>query len=373
MLYHDPELYEHKTAVKEVNGKKVLLEETIFYPGGGGQPHDTGKIGNAEVIEVYEENGRIWHKISGEVKKGEKVNLKVDKKRRDSLVRMHTAEHILFRSLQNAIPDISLIKIRLSEDESTIYAHAKKIEWQNLFDAEKEANKIISGNLDIKEHLVSKSELNKFPKLRISERVEDDKVRIIEIDGFDWSACCGIHSLKTGYVENILIIGLNKTDCWEIRFKTKCSDEVLNYSAQARLAASELGCDVESVHERIKGLIKISEDLKEKFRDLSREAASSPNEEMVNGKKLFWKEFQGAEKKQLTDAGKKLAVNKAIVVFVNEEDGKKTWLMQTAEDSEISAEQIMQKMREKGAKGGGRGNAASGVWDGSVDDFKRML
>ncbi len=419
MLYHNPELYEHRTEIVDIKETKennksnylILLNETIFYPGGGGQPCDLGEIFNddakAKVIEVFEDdkdNHRIWHKLerssTDNFSKGDIIYLKVDKKRRSSLVRMHTAEHIFFRALQNNIPDISLIKIRLDVEESTIYARAKNISWADILKGEKEANNVISKKLEIKEHIISRSDLGKFPKLRISEKIQDDKnkqsIRIIEIDNFDWSACRGIHFHNSRDVKNLFITGLNKTnDGFEIRFKTDCIDEILNYAGKARVASSILETDVNSIPLRLEFLKKNFEDVKSKLRDLSKNAASQVNEENINNKKLIWQEFDNFDKKQLMDQAKKLAINKSIVVFFNIElenkeqkkddneskdneknksnKPKKSIMIFTSQDSEITAEQIFNKLKELGARGGGRGHFSNGMFDGSIEDVRKIL
>jgi len=413
------------TEIVDIKDNLVLLKETIFYPGGGGQPCDLGDIFNdnskARVIDVFEddkENSKIWHKIdepsnsagsSRKFSKGDIVYLKIDRKRRDALVKMHTAEHIFFRALQNNISDISLIKIRLDVEESTIYARAKDISWNDVLKAEKEANDIISKKLEICEHLISTSDLSRFPKLRISERIigeklQDDKnklnikviekqnIRVIEIDNFDWSACRGIHCNNSKDVSNILITSINKTSGFEIRFKTDCIDEILDYAGKARIASSILETDVNSVLSRLEVLKKNFEDAKSKLRELSKDASSKVNEELISNKKLIWQEFNDFDKKQLMDQAKKLAINKAIVVFFNiehddkkdnkkgrddkkndESKPKKSIMIFTAQDSEISAEQIFNKLKELGARGGGRGHFSNGMFDGSIDDVRKMI
>lgn len=384
MLYYNPELYSYEVTVKEVKGNEACFDKTIFYPGGGGQPCDTGTVTILEhpksahpkrinVLGAYEKDGKVWHKLSSGLDPGTKVLMELDRQKRESLVRMHTAEHILFRCLQNQIKEISLVKIRLDTNESVIYARADSINWNTLIEAEKQANKVIKEDLDIKEYFVNKSEVEKYPKLRISSRIQEEKIRVVEVHDFDWSACRGIHAKSSGKVNNILITGLNKTDNYEIRFQTDCFSKILYYSGEARIAASIMETDVGSVNQRIKALKKNYHELKEKIRDMSRKAANNVRVEEVDGNKIVWQEFYSAEKKQLIEQGRKLAKGKSIVVFFNKEKEKRTIMIMTSENSCISAEQIMEKLRKKGAQGGGRGNFASGLFNGSIEDIKGVL
>lgn len=145
-------LFESKNIVKSIKEDKfVEFNDTIFYPGGGGQPCDTGIIKNnsfeGEVVEVYKENNNIIHTVKnkkGNLKVGDAVELVINKERREKLVRMHTGEHILFKSLEIILKDVTLNKIKLEEDESSLFVNTKEVTWDKLFEAEDMVNKIIA-------------------------------------------------------------------------------------------------------------------------------------------------------------------------------------------------------------------------------------
>jgi misacylated tRNA(Ala) deacylase len=82
--------------VAEVRGNDVRLDETAFYPTGGGQPHDTGALGDARVKAVWKEGDQVWHAIDGPVPAaGQDVEGQIDWERRHALMRTHTALHVL--------------------------------------------------------------------------------------------------------------------------------------------------------------------------------------------------------------------------------------------------------------------------------------
>src|SRR5262245_23772930 len=74
----------------------VVLDRTAFYPTGGGQPHDTGWLGDARVVDVTKEGDLVWHRLEGDAPAiGADVHGKVDWDRRHALMRTHTALHVL--------------------------------------------------------------------------------------------------------------------------------------------------------------------------------------------------------------------------------------------------------------------------------------
>ena len=89
-----------RSAVTAVDGARVALDRTVFYPTGGGQPHDTGVLrgpgGEARVVEVRKQGEDVWHTLEGPVPAvGDEVEGEIDWDRRHRLMRTHTALHVL--------------------------------------------------------------------------------------------------------------------------------------------------------------------------------------------------------------------------------------------------------------------------------------
>lgn len=96
LCIHDAYLRTFTGRVEEVRGNDVRLDRTAFYPTGGGQPHDTGRLGAAAVAAVWKEGGDVWHALSGTTPAvGDEVEGAVDWERRHALMRTHTALHVL--------------------------------------------------------------------------------------------------------------------------------------------------------------------------------------------------------------------------------------------------------------------------------------
>jgi misacylated tRNA(Ala) deacylase len=92
----DAYLREVQAVVTRVEGNRVVLDRTVFYPTGGGQPHDTGTLGGARVVDVTKEGDDVWHALEGPVPElGAAVAGHLDWERRYALMRTHTALHVL--------------------------------------------------------------------------------------------------------------------------------------------------------------------------------------------------------------------------------------------------------------------------------------
>lgn len=380
-LYQKAGLYEHDAVITSVSkaGKEVWVSfnKTIFYPGGGGQPHDIGTVTakgfSAKVKEVEQKGDEILHLLkvkSGTPEKGMKVTLHVDKDRRETLARMHTAEHILFRAIQLTLEKkklpMSLSKIALGTEQSSVFVNCPSLEWQDIFEAEKLANDVVSRNLEIVHHEVPKEKLETFTKkheLRIKvERIKGKSVRIVEIKGFDFSACTGIHAHSASEVGTILVTGLNKArGGYEIAFVAGALPELLNAAQQLRLLASRLQVQLKDVQRRVEEMLVSHDELIQKVRQLSYEQAGNVETESIGKLTLMWAIVDSLEHKQLVERAHSLLKPKSLVCLLNRTEKNTQALLMASEDLVIDLAKILNNiLTPLGGKGGGRGNVAMG-------------
>ncbi len=343
---------------------EVELEHSIFYPGGGGQPCDTGFLEAdgflGEVLFVKKEGGKIIHLVKyirGAM--GKEVEMKINQERRKKLMKMHTAEHLLFKALQKIKKEIKLIKIDLDETESSLFVEAKDISLKDLFKAEQLANEIITQGKEIREFKVKKSETGQLIDLRINkERIREEEVRIVEIDGYDRSACAGTHCNSTKEVGHLLITNLRGygSNQFEIRFKTGNLHDLLNLSRYAREAAKILETTIEDIPESVAKLKKKVEEYKEKLRRTVMQTETPV--EKWGGHNIISKIFEDADQKQLTEKGNSLMSKADIVIFINKKEGWSHVLLFT---NLLNASALLSELLEKiPGKGGGKEKFAMG-------------
>jgi alanyl-tRNA synthetase len=183
----------------------IVLNRTYFYPTGGGQEHDTGKIGNAKVINVFkdEENSCTVHVVEGEVGLGP-VHASIDSECRLRHMQHHTAQHLLTQCVLRQTGYETVSANINGYTPSTLDIVATTISQSDLDQAELMANQRIYDDLAVKTYFVSPEELQSIP-LRRPPKVTEN-IRIVEIDGFDYSPCGGTHVLQTGSIGLIKVV-----------------------------------------------------------------------------------------------------------------------------------------------------------------------
>jgi len=188
----------------------VALDQSAFYPTGGGQPCDTGSINAARVIDVeMGDDGRILHRLGSDVSfsVGEEVTCEVDWRRRREMTQQHTGQHILsqaFFRLFGAETKGFRITDRTTEIDLTLEAQPDEIE-RAIARAEELANDVVFDNREIRAHMVTPEEAAALPLRK--ESFITDCVRVIEIADYDLSPCGGTHAERTGEVGLIAVRG----------------------------------------------------------------------------------------------------------------------------------------------------------------------
>lgn len=277
---------------------------------------------------------------------------------------MHTAEHIFFKALEKQVKELKLEKIKLDENESSLFVMAEKLDWETIFKAEELANQIIRENRKVSIHETTKKEIGKFPGLRVKlERIEGENVRVIEVENHDFSACSGKHCETTAEVKNILITKFRKSPAgYEIRFKVDAEKELFELARTSRLTMDALG--TEKVIPTINNLKAETESLKKAMKSQRIEA----KEENIGGLSFVFAVFEGMDKKLLTDKASELIKEKTVLCFLNKAETLQVMIM-CSKDSGKDASSIIKKLNEKlGGKGGGKASfAMCSVNEGNAD------
>ena len=211
LYYTDSYLIEFDAVVRDgvqENGRwKVTLDRTAFYPTSGGQPHDTGTLGDANVVDVFEdEDGTVVHVVDREVEKNSRVRGHVEWRRRFDHMQQHTGQHLLSASLEREA-GAKTVSFHLGTGVSTIDLD-KELTPDDLTRAEDAANAVLFEDREVCVKFVSASEAAKLPLRKEPARSGD--LRIIEIKDYDMSACGGTHVSRTGAIGSIIITGYER-------------------------------------------------------------------------------------------------------------------------------------------------------------------
>ena len=389
LYYADPGRLEFDAAIVRSadlpgGGCEVVLDRTCFFPGGGGQPADRGTLGGAAVTGVREEsNGDIVHVLEGPVPQG-RVPGAVDAARRRDFMAQHTGEHILAQALLQA-GGLHTISVHFGDEEATIEVKADAIDDSVLAEAERIANRVIRENRRILIHEVHRSEASRFA-LRRAPPAEEERLRIVEVEGFDLVGCSGVHVRSTGEVFLIKAVSQEKIR-GRVRLHVLIGDRAFrDYSRKVTLSQSlsrALTCGEDAILARVQDLQAAQlEAAREKKRLVGERAAADADAAVAAGRRIG---DAVLVRRVLDRAGADYL--KAFVERVTGAAGRVCIALDRGADSfqwivahsleggpELSAI-VSPRMAEAGAKGGGRGARMQGVGarPQALEQFARVL
>ncbi|MBU1975438.1 MAG: alanine--tRNA ligase [Nanoarchaeota archaeon] len=210
---------------KIVDGNKVALNETAFYPTSGGQMHDIGEMNGIKVIQVFKQGNVVLHELESKpnFKKGDKVVCKIDLQRRYQLAQHHTAAHILNGASRRVLGEHiwQAGAAKTPEKARLDITHYDNLTEKQVNEIEDLANKVVKDNRPVISTFVSRNIAEKEYGFRLYQggAVPGKRLRIVNIDGFDVEACGGTHLSVTGDIKQIKIIRTTKIQDGVIRIE----------------------------------------------------------------------------------------------------------------------------------------------------------
>lgn len=205
-------------------GWSVVLDQTAFYPEGGGQPADQGSLGGVNVLDVHEKEGVIFHICENPVEIGKTVTGALNWARRFDHMQQHSGEHILSGILCEAY-HCDNVGFHMGADTVTI-DYNTDISWEQALKAERRANDYIYADVPIEITYPSREELKSIDYR--SKKELTGQVRIVRFPGADCCACCGTHVLRSGQVGLVKILSCQKFRDG-VRMEILCGYRALKY------------------------------------------------------------------------------------------------------------------------------------------------
>ena len=339
----------------------VVLDQTAFYPTGGGQPHDTGVLGGYPVVDVFEQAGRVVHRLRGRPVSGQ-VEGVVDWSRRLDHRQQHTGQHILSRACL-AAGEAATVGFHLGPDTCTIDL-ARELADNVVLSAERLANDIVIADQPIADRWYETPE-QLPPGLRKDPDV-DGPIRIVSIGSFDATPCGGTHCQRSGQVGSIKILSTERRR-GGLRVEFVCGYRALDDYGRRhqalRNAARLLSTEELRLPERVQGLL---DDLKAQrtrldvaegamreswIRDLAQEP-HGPLARVLSDARVEW---LGPMAVTLSDQ------RNAPTLLATSAEGEARVVMAVPEGSRLHAGQFLKELlANAGGKGGGAERSGQG-------------
>ncbi|MBT3338679.1 MAG: hypothetical protein HN855_15155 [Anaerolineae bacterium] len=361
---------------RDERGFGVILPSTFFYPTGGGQSHDTGSIGTARVVDAFIEGDEIIHILDKEIALGS-YPAKVDWERRFANMQHHTGQHIFSAVFWKEL-GLETISSHISgETPTTIDFNKETLSAKEIALAEKAANRLVFENRVIKAYFVENKDSVPFrrpPKV-------DGEIRVIEIEGYDYSACGGTHLPQTGMVGMLKIVRTERINK-KTRIHFVAGWQTFAFFDEVQKAAQEsaqflaIGIDAlkETVESQYTQLKSAQNELK-KLREMKLEIEAQKMVQLaepIGEKWLATSLFENRNAGELRSLAMKLRVYPGMVAVLASFDGSKLSLVTAcADDTELSANELLQDHLApfNGRGGGDKSIAQGGGAATNVDDI----
>lgn len=209
IYWEDMYAHEFDARVTAVQGDRVVLDQTAFYPRGGGLVSDVGKLGAANVKETVKENEEVFHIVDnpGAFVVGGDVHGSVDWDRRYRVMKMHTTAHILC-AIVNRETGALITGNQINPDESRIDFNLEQFDREKLNDYVAAANSVVARGVDVRTYFMKRQEALATPglvKLANALPPSVDELRIVQIGDVDTQADGGVHVANTREIGEIVI------------------------------------------------------------------------------------------------------------------------------------------------------------------------
>lgn len=182
----------------------VILEETCFFPEGGGQPADRGSLAGSSVLDVQENGTEIIHTVAPSeaaldmLRPGARVECEIDRPYRIRNMRLHTTCHVLFGAARLVFKTVEYAGFNIGENGSLYLRTDRLIRADDLREMTRLANQAVVDQHNIRTWLIPPEEMDSIPGLAVNIReLPAGQIRIVDIEDWDIGACCGTHLPST--------------------------------------------------------------------------------------------------------------------------------------------------------------------------------
>jgi alanyl-tRNA synthetase len=380
-VYEDEQKREFTAKVVAIKGNIVVLDQTYFYPEGGGQEPDHGTIGWNRVVDVQRSGGSVLHFTEGKlkVKKGQKVECEIDWKRRVNLMRNHTATHLVLAVAREILgKHVWQAGAHKSETEGrldiTHYDNLKPEEKERI---ERRVNEIILADIPLKKSFIPREEAERRFGFRLYQggAVPGEMVRVVQIPGLDVEACGGTHCDRTGQVGTFKMLRTKRIQDGVLRLEYAAGrpavDEMLKESSMRAEIAEILGTTIEQMSESVKHLSSERKELRKEVERLKREKMTilaqgtdkrtgAPQGIEAGGVWVFTHVVSGGMSELVSLAGELLGGGKAVAILGAEGETASIAVGRSEGVNLDCREIIGEGVALIGGKGGGKPDFAQG-------------
>lgn len=381
LYYHDSYATEFEATVLDTapapDGRPAArLDRTAFYPTSGGQPHDTGLLGGARVVDVVDaDDGTIVHVLDAAVSPGP-VTGSIDWERRFDHMQQHTGQHVLSAAFER-VTGVPTVSFHLGADTSTIDL-ARDVTAAEIEQAEDEANRVVWADRPVTIRFVDADEAARLPLRKESGRA--GTLRLVEVSDMDLSACGGTHVASAGAI-GIIATASSERLRGGVRIEFVCGRRALRaqrrlrdvVSASVRMlsvAAGDLPDAIERMHCDSREIRRQMKDLHSRLALLEADALAG-RAEAIGTTRFVVAALEGWDSNGLKQLAGAIAARPGLAAILVSAPAPSAIVVSRAADVGVDSATLLKQMVARfGGKGGGRPELAQGGGlDGSIDEM----
>ncbi len=351
----------------------IVLDQTAFFPEGGGQPGDIGTLGEARVLDTHEKNGELLHYCDLPLQPGARVAGRVDRETRLQRMQNHSGEHI-FSGTAHRLYDCTNVGFHMGEKEVTL-DFDRELNAEEVRTLERLANEAVRDNIPVRVFFPTAEELASLDYR--SKKELTGAVRIVEIPGVDRCACCAPHVNRTGEIGIIKVLSFERHR-GGTRLTILCGMQALEDYRKKQQSVTEISAMLsakrDAVSPAVQRVLQERDALKEKNAALAMElvafkAAQQPETE---GNLCLFEDFPDEiAARELVNLLMEKCGGLAAVFFPGSEDGILRYIIGSRHvDLQKAGKTLNAGI---GGRGGGRPEMIQGSASGSRDEIREFV
>jgi len=355
--YENEKMLEFKSKIIGVEDNSIILEETLFYPEGGGQPSDKGfliisgrkvDVNGAKIVD-----GVVLHEVENTdgIMVGEEVYGKVYDDRRVRLMQNHTATHILLSSIRDILGQ-HIWQAGAQKDERVSrldVTHYKEVGTEEVLKIEERANEIVRMNLPLHKQFVDRNDAESYFGFTLYQGgiPDGNKLRLVEIPGIDAEGCGGTHVDFTGEVGYIRIVKVERIQDGIIRFNFAAGKSAVEFS-------NSQGTQLNEIREKLgEDPIRAFESLNNSIEETKRAIEAGIESSSL---KLGKRELKIIKVKEMIAESVSKSLSHSLGIVISDEA-----IRVVSSIPDISSIELMRALEKKGlVKGGGNSRFSQG-------------
>jgi alanyl-tRNA synthetase len=345
---------------------RVKLDRTAFYPSSGGQPHDVGRLGDVNVVDVVDEQDEVLHVVDRRIEPG-LVSGRIDWARRFDHMQQHTGQHLLSAVFHQKF-ELPTVSFHLGAEVCTIDLRGREPTQEILDGAASAANEMVYEDRAVNVKYGTAEELAAAGVRKTVER--PGVLRAIEIEGLELQPCGGTHVRRTGQIGVILLRGVSRVrQDWRVEFTCGGRAERLAREdfSTLKAVAQRLNCAPRETAAAAERLVaerdahfKSARASLEKLAAAEARTVLEATETGADGLRVVERVFEGEAPEYVACFAREVAKGeKAVALVTRLECGHIFFVQHPAVGKDMNA-LLVKVLKEMNGKGGGSRDSARG-------------